>query len=45
MNILQHPQEILDQNTIEHIRSQAPKAANNRKLTQEQLKLIYKEWL
>jgi alkylation response protein AidB-like acyl-CoA dehydrogenase len=46
MHILPHAQEILDQPTIEKIRSQSGKAAQERKLTLEQLNLIYeKEWL
>lgn len=46
MHILQHPQEILDQSTIEKIRGQVAKATHDRHLTQEQLKLIYEQqWL
>lgn len=46
MHTLKHPQEILDQATIEKIRGLAPRAAQDRKLTQEQLRLIYEnEWL
>ncbi len=46
MRILQHPQEVLDQQIIEKIRSQSEKAVLERKLTQDQLALIYEEeWL
>lgn len=46
MNFLQHPSHILEQKIIQKIREEAPKAEQQKKLTQEQLSLIYqKEWL
>ncbi|MDF9794899.1 alkylation response protein AidB-like acyl-CoA dehydrogenase [Catalinimonas alkaloidigena] len=46
MKFIQHPGDILDQHSIQKIREEAPKAEQQKKLTQEQLSLIYQEeWL
>ncbi|MEK6477510.1 acyl-CoA dehydrogenase family protein [Catalinimonas sp. 4WD22] len=46
MNFLQHPTALLSAAIIEEIRKLAPQAEQQKKLTQEQLSLIYQEeWL
>lgn len=46
MHRLLHPTEVLDQSSIDKIRSEAPQAVEKKQLTEEQLALIYEhQWL